>query len=110
DACGIADLGVERYVPRSAAAAVRATLAHEVDDHRTHHVAGVAQEVFAVADVQTPGGREAQVGLVHQGRRVQNGVRSGAPQSRASLDTQFLVGGVEDHLQRGFVASLGEAE
>ena len=43
-----------------------AALPYEVHDYRAHHVAGVAQEVVAVADVQAPQIGEAQVGLVDQ--------------------------------------------
>ena len=68
---------------RVATAPLRAAFAHEVHDHRTHHVAGVTQEMFAVADVQAAGIGETQIGLVDQRGGIEQGVAAALAQTRA---------------------------
>jgi hypothetical protein len=99
---------------RSAAAPLRLTLPHQVDDHRPHGATGVTQKMSAVFDAQLTHPRKPQVGLVHERRGVEDGITPSAAQSEPCQPSQVVIRRCEQGIhevrltQRGGVDCLGQ--
>src|SRR5262249_50198036 len=102
------DLGVERAVRRSTAAARRAALAHVVDDHRAHHAAHVFEEMAAVLRLELAALGEAQERFMHERARLERPAPAAA-HARSRERAQLRVRGLEHRRQRAVLAPTSEA-
>ena len=98
---------VERHMRDIAAAApLRDCVAHEVDDHRAHDVAGVAHEVPSVARCSA-GHRWPDAGKTRApARSYREGCCGRSLQAGPCQPAQLAVGRIEDRAQRRRIARL----
>ena len=73
-----------------AAAALGLPLAREVDDHRSHRAARVGEKAALLGRTHLDAG-DAQVGLVHERRGVEQGLAAAAAQAGAGQHAQLPV-------------------
>ena len=79
---GQRQVGREGHFVHVAAAPRRLAPAHQIHDHRAHHLRGPAPEMYFVFEPQIAGLHEAQIRLVHDERGVDGGGADVPPKPR----------------------------